>query len=73
MGIGAAVRQAGFDDAARFLGEGLAAGSLYGLLAEHGLRLFPDDYFADLFVATARGRPTVPARVGGDGDAVAGV
>ena len=62
MGIGAAVRQVGFDDAARFVGDGLAAGSLYGLLAEHGLRLFPDDYFADLYVATARGRPTVPAR-----------
>ena len=62
MGIGAAVRQVGFDDAARFLGGGLAAGSLYGLLAENGLRLFPDDYFADLYVATVRGRPTVPAR-----------
>ena len=62
MGIGAAVRQVGFDDAARFLGEGLAAGSLYRLLAENGLALFPDDYFADLYVATVRGRPTVPAR-----------
>lgn len=62
MGIGAAVRQVGYDDAARFVGDGLAAGSLYGLLAGSGLRLFPDDYFADLYVATVRGRPTVPAR-----------
>lgn len=62
MGIGSAVRQPSFEDAARFLGETLPVGSLYRLLAEAGLRLFPDGYFADLYAATNRGRPTVPAR-----------
>ena len=36
---------------------------VYRLLAEHGDRLFPDDYFADLYKASRLGRPTVPARV----------
>lgn len=62
MGIGTATRQASFEDAARFLGDALPAGSLYRLLADTGLALFPDDYFADLYAATTRGRPTVPAR-----------
>lgn len=62
MGIGAAVRQSSFEDAARFLGDAMPVGSLYRLLATDGLTLFPDDYFADLYAATSRGRPTVPAR-----------
>ena len=62
MGIGTATRQASFEDAARLLGDALPAGSLYRLLAETGLTLFPDEYFADLYAATTRGRPTVPAR-----------
>ncbi|HEV8115876.1 MAG TPA: IS1182 family transposase [Acidimicrobiales bacterium] len=62
MAIGAAVKQGQFEDAALVLGDRLKAGSLYRLLAEEGHRLFPDDYFADMFVATPRGRPTVPAR-----------
>jgi hypothetical protein len=33
------------------------------LLADHGQVMFPDDYFADLYTESARGRPTVAARV----------
>jgi hypothetical protein len=62
MAIGAAVKQGQFEDAAMVLGERLKAGSLYRLLADEGHRLFPDEYFADLFVNTPRGRPTIPAR-----------
>ena len=47
----------------RFLGDRLREGSIYRLLADFGDRLFPDDYFADLYSASTRGRPTVPARV----------
>lgn len=45
------------------VGEQLRVGSAYRLLAEHGGVLFGDEYFADLFKRSARGRPTVPARV----------
>lgn len=38
------------------------AGSVYAFLAEHRLRVFPDEMFADLF-PTKRGRPSVPADV----------
>ena len=62
MAIGLADRQTRFDDAALLLGEQLSAGSVYRLLAEHGDRLFGDDYFADLFTRSRLGRPTVPAR-----------
>lgn len=44
------------------LGERLAPGSIYRMLAEHGHHLFGDDYFADLFTDSRRGRPTIPAR-----------
>lgn len=36
---------------------------MYRLLAEHGHRLFGDEYLADLFAANRKGRPSVPARV----------
>lgn len=36
--------------------------SVYGFLAEHRLKLFPDDMFTDLF-PSGRGRPSVPADV----------
>ena len=62
MAIGAAVKQGQFEDAAVLLGDRLVPGSIYRLLADEGHRLFPDAYFADLFKATPRGRPTVPAR-----------
>lgn len=62
MAIGAAAKQGQFEDAAVVLGDRLAPGSIYRLLADEGHRLFPDQYFADLFVDTPRGRPTIPAR-----------
>jgi hypothetical protein len=43
------------------LGERLRG--VYRLLATEGGRLFPDDYFADCYRESRRGRPTVPARV----------
>jgi len=52
-----------FDDASALLGERLTEGTIYHLLAVEGHRLFPDDYLADLFTGSAKGRPTVPARV----------
>jgi hypothetical protein len=45
------------------VGSQLPEGSIYRLLAEHGGALFGDEYFADLFKRSTRGRPTVPARV----------
>jgi hypothetical protein len=45
------------------LGDRLAEGSIYRLLAEDGAALFGDEYFADLFKCSTLGRPTVPARV----------
>jgi hypothetical protein len=63
MAVGRAEAQVRFDDTAGLLGDRLAPGSVYHLLAVEGQRLFPDDYFADLFLASAKGRPTVPARV----------
>lgn len=45
------------------VGEQLREGSIYRLLGEHGSALFGDEYFADLFKRSVRGRPTVPARV----------
>jgi hypothetical protein len=62
VAIGSADRQARFDDAALLVGEALSSGSVYRLLAEHGDRLFGDDYFADLFRRSRLGRPTIPAR-----------
>ena len=38
-------------------------GSIYRLLADHGHQLFGDDYFADLYEESVRGRPTIAARV----------
>lgn len=52
-----------FENPRDILGDRLKEGSLYRLLADHGHRMFPDDYFADLYKDSPRGRPTVPARV----------
>lgn len=49
MALGRGDRQGRLDDAALLLGEQLAEGSIYRLLAEHGDVLFVDGYFADLF------------------------
>jgi hypothetical protein len=61
--LGCEVRQGRFDDVMLLLGDQLPEGSVYRLLAEHGGALFGDEYFADLFKVSTRGRPTVPARV----------
>lgn len=63
MALGREDRQGRFDDVMLLVGDQLPAGSIYRLLAEHGGVLFGDDYFADLFKRSTRGRPTVPARV----------
>jgi hypothetical protein len=63
MAIGQAPTQQKFEDAALLLGDRLEEGSIYKLLADEGQQLFPDDYFADLYSDSVRGRPTVPARV----------
>ena len=63
MALGLAQAQDRFDSPRELLGERLREGSIYRLLADEGARIFPDDYFADLYSASARGRPTVPARV----------
>ena len=61
MALGVAPVQQGFESPAALLGDRLRG--VYRLLAEHGDRLFLDDYFADLYKASRLGRPTVPARV----------
>lgn len=63
VALGRENRQGRFDDVLLLLGDRLPEGSIYRLLAEHGGALFGDDYFADLFKTSTRGRPTVPARV----------
>jgi IS5 family transposase len=63
MALGRASVQQGFDDPRVLLGDRLREGSLYRLLADHGHAMFPDGYFADLFTESAKGRPTVAARV----------
>jgi IS5 family transposase len=49
-------------DAGGLVGHLVPAGSVYGFLAEHRRRLFPDDMFTDLF-PSSRGRPSVPGDV----------
>jgi hypothetical protein len=63
MALGRAQVQRGFQDPREILGDRLREGSLYRLLADHGQVMFRDGYFADLYTGSARGRPTVPARV----------
>ena len=63
MALGRSQVQQGFDDPRVLLGDRLREGSLYRLLADHGHRMFPDDYFADLYTGSVKGRPTVAARV----------
>jgi Transposase domain (DUF772) len=63
MALGRAQVQQGFDDPRVLLGDRLREGSLYRLLADHGHQIFPDDYFADLYADSVKGRPTVAGRV----------
>jgi hypothetical protein len=62
MALGRSQPQARFENPREILGDRLREGSLYRLLADHGDRLFGDDYFADLYVRSVKGRPTIPAR-----------
>jgi len=61
MALGTLKRQPRFEDPRLLLGDRLAG--IYRFLADCGDVLFSDDYFADLFKDSRRGRPTLPARV----------
>jgi len=61
MALGVAKVQARFEDPRQLLGSRLRG--VYRFWAEYGGQLFPDDYFADMYKRSRRGRPTVPARV----------
>jgi hypothetical protein len=63
MALGRSNAQPRFENPREILGERLKEGSLYRLLADHGHEMFPDDYFADLYAESVRGRPTIAARV----------
>jgi IS5 family transposase len=63
MALGTAPTEQRFENPREVLGDRLREGSLYRLLADHGHRIFPDDYFADLYTGSRRGRPTIPARI----------
>jgi hypothetical protein len=63
MALGSAKVQQRFDNPREVLGDRLREGSIYRLLADHGAAMFPDDYFADCYTDSKRGRPTIPARV----------
>src|ERR1017187_3639238 len=63
MALGTQKTQQRFDNPRDLLGDRLKEGSLYRLLADHGDEMFPDDYFSDLYSDSAKGRPTIPARV----------
>lgn len=61
MALGTVSAQQRFESPRELLGDRLRG--IYRLLADHGEAIFPHDYFADCYTASARGRPTVPARV----------
>src|SRR5664279_3529845 len=63
MALGSAKVQQRFDNPREILGDRLREGSIYRLLADHGHAMFKDDYFADCYTDSAKGRPTIPARV----------
>jgi len=61
MALGVAGVLQRFENPRELLGDRLKGA--YRLLADHGERIFPDDYFADCFKRSRLGRPTIPARV----------
>ena len=63
MALGRSKVQQRFENPREILGDRLKEGSIYRLLADHGHQLFGDDYFADLYGESVRGRPTIAARV----------
>lgn len=60
MALGVAQVQQRLENPRELLGDRLKG--VYRFLADHGDRLFPDDYFADCYKNSRRGRPTIPAR-----------
>jgi hypothetical protein len=63
MALGTSQTQQRFENPRDLLGDRLKLGSIYRLLADHGHVMFGDDYFADLYSGSVKGRPTIPARV----------
>jgi len=63
MALGRSQAQQRFENPREIFGDRLKEGSIYRLLADHGHQLFDDDYFADLYNESVRGRPTIAARV----------
>jgi hypothetical protein len=61
MALGAAPVAQRFENPRELLGDRLRG--VYRLSAVEGHRIFGDDYFADCYKDSRRGRPTVPARV----------
>ncbi len=61
VALGSVSGQARFENPREVLGDRLTG--LYRFLADEGHRLFDDDFFADLYLRSRLGRPTVPARV----------
>ena len=61
MALGSTLVGQRFENPRELLGDRLKG--VYRLLAEHGGRVFGDDYFADLYRRSRLGRPTIPARV----------
>ncbi len=61
MALGVAEVRQRFENPRELLGDRLKG--IYRLLADEGHRLFPDDYFADCYKDSRRGRPTIPARM----------
>lgn len=61
MAIGKAKTQLRFENPGELLGDRLKG--IYSLLASHGQAMFPDDYFADCYTESRKGRPTIPARL----------
>jgi len=61
MALGTVSAQERFDNPKALLGDRLRG--IYLFLATHGEAIFPHGYFADCYKDSARGRPTVPARL----------
>ena len=61
MALGVAPVLQRFENPCELLGDRLRG--VYLLLAVEGHRVFPDNYFADLYETSRKGRPTIPARV----------
>lgn len=61
MALGLARVGQRFENPRELLGDRLKG--VYRLFAEHGAEVFGDDYFADLYLRSRLGRPTIPARV----------